>query len=192
MRMGSRRNHDLSYIFLGVTMLASAMLGCTLSGKANGTTSPSQPGGSSGGTCLAGILPGKTTREEVVALLGEPVAVETDGSLETLLYASSIYGQFNSVVIQDNLVRLVSAASSVDDPPAWSAIKKQYGEPAHTTYSNYQQGSMTYIYPDWGLAFIASQAPDLVYIQECFIPITLDEYMNTWGKLLPIEDPFIR
>jgi len=77
-----------------------------------------------------------------------------------------------------------------ENPLAWSAIKAQYGEPAKTTYSNYLQWSMTYIYPDRGLAFVAAEGPDVVFIQECFIPMTLDEYMNTWGKLLPAENPF--
>ncbi|HEY5271207.1 MAG TPA: hypothetical protein VII97_12800 [Anaerolineales bacterium] len=51
---------------------------------------------------------------------------------------------------------------------------------------------MTYIFPDKGLAFLADQAMDVVSIQECFIPMALEDYMKTWGKSLPAEDPFIQ
>lgn len=204
MKTESRRNHDLSFL-LAASMLGLAMLACNLPNLSNnsgqgtptkgsgpGTPSPTQPGSGALAACLAGIFPGATTRDALVALLGEPLAVEPEGNLETLLYASPLGGQFNSIVIQNQVVGLVSIMVSEDNPLAWSAVKAQYGEPVHTAYSNYLQGSMTYIYPDQGLAFVASQGPDVVFIQECFVPMALEDYMNTWGSSLPAEDPFIR
>ena len=204
MKTESRRSHDLPFI-LAATMLVLAMLACNLPTQSNSpdqatpthasgqaTPSPTQPGGAAQAACLAGIFPGTTTRDEVVALLGEPVAVEPEGDLETLLYASPLRGRFNSIVVQNRVVALVSMMVGEDNPLAWSAVKAQYGEPVHTAYSNYLQGSMTYIYPDQGLAFVASEAPDVVFIRECFVPMTLEDYMNTWGSSLPAEDPFTR
>jgi outer membrane protein assembly factor BamE (lipoprotein component of BamABCDE complex) len=204
MKTESRRNHDLS-IFMAASMLVLAMLACNLPAQSNSpgqgtpangsgqfTPNSTQLGSGALGACLAGIFPGTTTRDEVVALLGEPLAVEPEGDLETLLYASPLTRQFNSIVIQNQVVALVSIVMGEDNPLAWSAVKAQYGEPAQTAYSNYLQWSMTYIYPDRGMAFIASEGPDIVFIQECFVPMALEEYMNTWGKSLPTEDPYIR
>jgi hypothetical protein len=215
MKRVSRRSHDLPFI-LAASMLGLAMLACTCnllnqpngqgqgtpthaSGQATPTKRPgqatptsTQPGSAAQAACLAGIFPGTTTRDEVVALLGEPVAVEPEGDLETLLYASPLGGQFNSILVQNQVVGLVSMMVGEDTPLAWSAVKTQYGEPAHTAYSNYLQGSMTYIYPDQGQAFVASQGPDVVFLRECFVPMTLEDYLNTWGKSLPAEDPYIR
>ena len=215
MKTVSRRSHDLSFI-LAAAMLGFAMLACTcnLLNQPNGqgqatpthgsgqgtpthasgqaTPSPTQPGSGAQAACLAGIFPGTTTRDEVVALLGEPLGVEPEGDLETLLYASSLRAHFNSIVIQNQVVALVSMMVGEDNPLAWSAIKAQYGEPAQTTYSNYLQGSMTYIYPDQGLSFVAAQESDVVFIRECFVPMALEDYMNTWGSSLPVEDPYIR
>jgi len=195
MKTVSRRSHDLPF-FLAATMLVLAMLACSLPTQSNspdqGTPTSTQPGSGGQAACLAGIFPGTTTRDEVVALLGEPVAVESEGDLETLLYASLLRGKFNSIVVQNQVVALVSMMVGEDNPLAWSAVKAQYGEPAHTAYSNYLQWSMTYIYPDQGLAFVASQGPDVVFIRECFVPMALEDYMNTWGKSLPVEDPYIR
>jgi len=195
MKTGSRRSHDLSF-FLAATMLVLVMLACNLPNQSNspdqGTPNSTQPGSGALAACLAGIFPGTTTRDEVVALLGEPLAVEPEGDLENMLYASPLRAQFNSIVIQNQVVALVSIMVGEDNPLSWSAVKAQYGEPAHTAYSNYLQWSMTYIYPDRGLAFVAAQGPDVVFIQECFVPMTLEDYMNTWGKSLPAENPFIR
>lgn len=204
MKTESRKNRDLS-IFLAANMLVLAMLACNLPTKSNssdqgtptngldqGTPGPTQQGSGALAACLAGIFPGTTTRDEVVALLGEPLAVEPEGDLETLLYASPLRGQFNSIVLQNQVVALVSIVPGEDNPLAWSAVKAQYGEPAHTAYSNYLQGSMTYIYPDQGLAFVASQESDVVFIRECFVPLPLEDYMNTWGKSLPAENPFTK
>jgi hypothetical protein len=204
MKTESRRSHDLSF-FLAATMLGLAMLACNLPGQSknpgqgtptNGsnqrTPDSSQPGGGDLAACLAGIIPGTTTRDEAVALLGETLAVEPEGDLEYMLYASSLHGRFNSVVIQNQVVVLVSIMVAEDNPLAWSAVKAQYGEPPHTAYSNYMQWSMTYIYPDQGLALVASEAPDVVFIRECYVPMAWEDYMNTWGKSLPTEDPYIR
>jgi hypothetical protein len=206
MKTVSRRSHDMPLIF-GASMLVFAILACArntinrpnpegqgapthVSGQA--TPISTQPGNGRQTACLAGILPGKTTRDEVVALLGEPLAVETEGDLETLLYASPLHAQFNSIVVQNQVVGLVSRLQAQDDPLAWSAVKAQYGEPAHTAYSTYLQGSLTYIYPDQGRAFVASEAQDVVFIQECFVSMALEDYMKTWGSTLPTENPFTR
>jgi outer membrane protein assembly factor BamE (lipoprotein component of BamABCDE complex) len=202
MNTESRRSHDSSF-YLVTTMLVLAMLACSLPAQSNspgqdtpangsgqGSPTSTQAGGGASAACLAGILPGMTTRDEVVALLGEPLAVEPEGDLEYMLYASPFRGKFNSVVIKNQVVVSVSIMVPEDNPLTWSAVKAQYGEPAHTTFSNYLQWSMTYIYPDRGLTFVASEGGDVVYIQECFVPMALEEYMNTWGKLLPTEDPF--
>jgi len=207
------RNHELSVI-LAATMLVFAMLACNIPTQPNGqgqgtpthtsdpgtptytsgpgTPTSTQPGSGAQAACLAGIFPGTTTRDEAVALLGEPLGVVPEGDLETLLYASPLPRQYNSIVVQNQVVALVSVVLGEDNPQAWSAVQAQYGEPAHTTYSNYMEGSMTYIYPDQGLAFVAAQESDAVFIRECFVPMTLADYMSTWGSSLPTEDPFIR
>lgn len=207
------RNHELSVI-LAATMLVFAMLACNIPTQPNsqgqgtptqpsdpgtpthtsgpGTPTSTQPGSGAQAACLAGIFPGTTTRNEAVASLGEPLGVVPDGDFETLLYASPLPRQYNSIVVQNQVVALVSIVLGEDNPQAWSAIKEQYGEPAHTTYNNYMEGSMTYIYPEKGQTFVASAEADSVFIRECFVPMTLEDYMSSWGSSLPTEDPFIR
>jgi hypothetical protein len=203
MRTVFRRNHELS-IILAVTVMVLAMLACgeTTGSDTGGKSTPThgaslgiptpKHSGSAQLDCLEGITPGTTTRTEVVALLGEPLAAKPDGDYETLLYASPLPRQYNSIIVQNQVVVLVSVVLDDGNPLALSAILAQYGKPAQTTYSNYLQGSMTYIYPDKGQAIVASSEVDAVFIRQCFVPMALEEYMNSWGSSLPAEDPFTR
>lgn len=204
MKTVSRRGHDLS-IILAVTVLILAMLACgnttepdtAVKSTPTNESNLSIPGSSQADSspqldCLAGITPGTTKRTEVITLLGEPLAAKPDDEYETLLYASPLPRQYNSIIFQNQVVALVSVVLDEDNPLALSAILAKYGEPAHTTYSNYQQGSMTYIYPDKGQTIVASSDVDAVFIRQCFVPMELEEYMNSWGSSLPGEDPFTK
>jgi hypothetical protein len=202
MKTGSRRSHDLSFL-LAASMLGLAMLACNLRAQSNSpdqgtptkgsgqaTPTSTQPGGEAQADCLAGIFPGTTTRDKVVALLGEPAGTDKSAGVEVLFYPSPVGGVFNSISLQNETVAMLSVILGENNLLKWSTIQEEYGEPIHTTYSNYLQGSMTYIYPDQGLAFVAARGPDVVFIRECFVPMALADYMSTWGSSLPTEDPF--
>ncbi len=140
--------------------------------------------------CLPEIFPGKTTKAEVTALLGDPAAIQQDGGHEALQYASSLRGQYNTVYFQNQVVDWVSLVLAEDNPLTWSAVKTQYGEPAHTAYSDYLQGSQIYAFPEQGLNFTADDKLDIVFIQECFVPMSLEDYMKVYGDFLLQNDPF--
>ena len=168
-------------IVCAVTILVAAMLACNMP----------NPKPASEVVCYQGITPGQTTRADVVALLGDPTRTEQDGANEILLYPSPHPRQFNTINVQDQIVVLLDIIMGDEEAMAFSAIKALYGEPGHIAYTNYLQGSMVYIYPDKGRAFIADENADIVFTKQCFLPMSLDDYLNTWGKDLPSEDPFI-
>lgn len=142
--------------------------------------------------CLAGVTPGETHRTEVITIWGEPDGTRQEGNYEALLYTSHLMGQYHTIYLQNQVVEWVSRVLAEDDPLTWSEIKAQYGEPAHTAYSTYLEGSLIFAFPERGLDFIANPDLDAVFIQECFIPMSLDVYMSTYGDFLPQEDPFTK
>ncbi len=190
MKTAFRNNRSLPVHTAGL-VLAMLMLACNL-GKlpANSNEAPAPSG--SGPECLKGVFPGKTTEDELPAVIGYPLIEETEGDFKYLRYRTTVYGQLNSVTLQNGVAVQVSFIQPEDQPLAWSAVKKQIGEPAHTAYSTYLQGSMVYAYPTQGRAFIADENLDIVFIQECFIPMSLEDYRTTYGDMLPSEDPFTR
>jgi hypothetical protein len=190
MKTESRNNRD-RLIFLAALALTLALLACK-SITIEGFPPMPNPGpdSNSSDSCLKGIFPGKTARIEVLALLGNPLTTQPAGGQETMFYASAIYGQLNSIVVQNEVVTLVSVVQGEDNLLKWSEIKTQYGEPAHTAYTNYSEGSMIFAFPERGLSFIADETMDVVFIRQCFIPMSLDNYMLAYGNFLPAEDPF--
>jgi len=122
-------------------------------------------------------------------LWGDPVATQQEGSYEALKYASPLKGQNNTVYLLNQVVDWVNIVLAEDNPLTWSAVKAQYGEPAYTAYSDYLQGSRNYAFPEQGLNFIADDELDIVFIQECFVPMSLEDYGNAYGIFLPQEDP---
>jgi hypothetical protein len=129
---------------------------------------------------------------EVDALLGPPAAVQQDGDYEARQYASPLPGQYTTVTFQNQVVDWVSVVLAEDGLLTWSDVKKQYGEPAHTAFSDYLQGSQNFAFPEQGLNFVADAELDFVFIQECFTPMSRDDYQKTYGDFLPQEDPFTK
>ena len=141
---------------------------------------------------LKGIFPGKTTREEVIRNLGEPAKSEMEEGMEVLEYPSAHELMPHGVYLKDDVVVLVGAHISEEDDFTVSEVIAKYGEPAKKTYSYYSDGAFTYIYPSRGLALIVNEDLDVVFEEQCFIPMSLEEYMQTWGKDLPLENPYTK
>lgn len=182
-------------LMIVVLALAVASLACSTSGSPTARPAsipPSQTARSASADCLEGVYPGVTTREQVVGSFGEPASAETNESQEMLLYAAREPGQFHTIVLQNNVVGLISVILDEKNPLAWSSVKKQYGSPAITTFSHYLEGTRAFIYPERGQSFVALPDLDTVLARECFAPMTADEFMSSWGKSLPQENPFNR
>lgn len=156
------------------------------------TTQPSTPVDNNQANCLAGVIPGQTNRDEVITLWEEPAATQQEGGYEALQYASHLRGQYHTVYLQNQVVEWVSTVLTEDNPLTWSAVKAQYGEPAHTAYSDYLEGSRNLAFPEQGLNFIADPELDIIFIQECFVPLSLEDYMRAYGDFLPKENPFTK
>ena len=190
MKTGCRSSHEWERLVVAMA-IAAAVLGCSLPGVMAARTPAPAGSAESVAACLEGILPGKTTKNEVVSLLGYPLATEQEQGIEIIQYASAIYGQYNSIDSKNQVVTRATVVQAADKPLRWSEIKAQLGEPAFRAYTNYQQGSMTYAYPDRGRAYIADETMDVVFIQQCFVPMSVADYMTAYGNSMPTEDPFI-
>ncbi|HCS41164.1 MAG TPA: hypothetical protein DIW44_16520 [Anaerolineaceae bacterium] len=143
-------------------------------------------------TCLPGIVPGKTSRAEITQLMGEPVSSDLaeDGS-DILFYPSAVEEVPDTILIRQDIVEIASALNrdiSVD----LASIQEKFGEPEQITYSYFSQGTYTYLYPQKGFTLVAEPEGGQVYWSECFISMSLEDYLARLGSSLPFEDPYIR
>ncbi len=142
--------------------------------------------------CLPEIVPGETSREDVLRLMGEPLASEIaeDGS-ETLSFTSDVEFIPNAVLIMEDIAQSTSALNR-DESLTLPAIQEKFGEAEEITYSYFSQGTLTYLYPQQGFAVIAEPEGGQVYWMECYVPMYLEDYMSGFGSALPMEDPYNR
>jgi hypothetical protein len=142
--------------------------------------------------CFTGIFPGQTSREAVLAQMGEPTATQSNGSYEALQYATRRKGQYHTIVLLDQILVRVSEVMDEDYLLTWSAVRAKYGEPAYTSFSDYIEGNRYYAFPEKGIRVIANPYWDMVFVQECYETMSLDQYLNAYGDSLLQEDPFTK
>ena len=142
--------------------------------------------------CLPEIVPGETSREDVLRLMGEPLASEiTEDGSEILTFASDVELIPNAVFLMEDIAQSTSALNR-DENTTLTTIQEKFGEAEETTYSYFSQGTLTYLYPQQGFAVVAEPEGGQVYWMECFVPMYLEDYMTGFGSALPMEDPYIR
>lgn len=198
-----------SSLLLALSLILLALTACNLGASASPTdpppvdeptaevAAPVEPTTSAVSTaivCFPGIVPGQTTRDEVIAVLGEPDGINPAGeempaSLESLAYPSSVEGLNDVVLLQDGKVLLAGKGLDSDSLTV-RKVKELYGEPEQITFSYFMMEALTYLYPSKGLSFIVQPEGDLVLYQQCVAPMPLEQYMSTWGASLPLEDPY--
>lgn len=142
--------------------------------------------------CFKGIQAGLTTKDQVINLLGQPLGSESTTDYENLLYPSPLNSQFNSLIIQNNLVVRADRIVAANNALKFSEVKKLHGVAPYTAYSAYQHWAKIYLYPTQGLAFVANENLDTVFIQQCFTPMTFEKYQSAWGEELFTKDPFLK
>lgn len=197
MKMASRKSNKLLEVFVGIFILTIS-LACSISYTPKTQIQPTtqiQPiteVSTLKADCIDGIFPGKSSKQDVISVLGEPLEIGQNGSFDNLIFNSPINGLYNEIVLQNQAVSQVSIILAEGDPLTWSSVKEQYGDPAYTSYSTFLQSSRFYIYPEQGISFTADEEMDIVFIKECFIPMSLDNYLKFYGASLLAEDPFIQ
>ena len=197
---------SLKMIFLILGMIATT-LACRLTSQMNETpdeVSPSEPQeaqplnfnstqeSEDNGSCLPGILLGKSDRAAVIAALGEPVYASEENSFEVLEFDSGARGQPNVVYLQDGLAILVRKVFTETETLDWSVLQVELGQPSFTAYSDYAAGSLFFAYPEQGVRVIVNPDLDVVFLKECFPPMTLDAFIQSKGHYHPQENPFTK
>jgi len=143
-----------------------------------------------------GITPGKTTRAQVLQVLGAPNTVKTWEDLEVFRYYHVDDPRHfplvhDKVVLHDGIVQmlLIHVENEADFPPL--DLHRAEKEVVYGGSPNLDKG---FLYPQWGILVLANQAtidgPYTWSYVQFFVPMSLPQYMATWGQYYPRDDPF--
>lgn len=126
-----------------------------------------------------------TTKDKVIARLGNSSATNTQGDLTALVY-SSLDASNPDVYIFDATNKLIyyrlSPSSIPQEYKTPEVFTKAYGNPEVILESNVALYSSRLFYPRDGFTLVADNYSDTVLGFEQFKPILLEEYLDSWGK----------
>ncbi|MFC1846327.1 hypothetical protein ACFLYM_02795 [Chloroflexota bacterium] len=138
------------------------------------------------------LSPGMSTKEDVISKLGEPQTVEISEDGEILGYPTQNESMPNYVVMKGGVVQYTTMILPADERECLAEIVQKYGEPEKITYSSFSHETKTYVYATQGITLIVNKNAGKIYEKKCYTPMSLDEYMRTLGKNLPLKNPYIR
>jgi hypothetical protein len=139
-------------------------------------------GGGIAPASLEKLIPGKTTRSEVLSVLGQPKQDIQGTTNETLIYGATSKTLSHQIIIEGGVVTMVKEMISYGDTEKVSDITKVYGL---STFSLYGQGSeggsKLYVYPDKGIAYIGMPQFDTLEEIWHFEPTTVENFKAKWA-----------
>lgn len=132
-----------------------------------------------------GVVPGETSTDSLLKNLGAPQSQKQAGDQTLLEYPRPGLARPNEVIVENNTVELVKEKVS---GKKLSGFKAQYGEPEGEYWGPEKEaGFKVFVYPQTGLAVVASLGDGAVLEVWYFKPTTLNQFLATWGKDLNTE-----
>lgn len=139
-----------------------------------------------------GIIPGKTTKTEVVGKLGSPQEDIPEPFGQSLIYPSGIKALPNTVIYDKTtnvvLGTLVSVSDENQAKQYYQEMQKM-GKPEKVTYGTYLQFSKIYIFASKGITYSANENTKMVDGFQYYVPTKLDNYLSQFGKFFSDQNP---
>lgn len=141
--------------------------------------SPPPPPLPTAGASYKSLVPGVSTKDEVVARLGVPLN-DTDSAV--LNYKSTNPNLPHNVSIEGNIAVFIKEQVTLEDKITKEGLIRLYGQPPEELYGPYSvNGFNLYVYPDKGVAFLGHVTGSGVLEIWYFPPTTIDVFLQTWG-----------
>jgi len=129
-----------------------------------------------------GLTPGKSSREELLNSLGNPVKETQDGNTRTLEYLSRNPNYNNQFLTTGNTLSFIKTYITPDDNLSITDIEKKYGENQQVLYgSGSISGFDLYVYPDKGVAYIGNKQTDDVLEVWYFSPTDFENFQSLYA-----------
>ena len=140
-----------------------------------------------------GIIPGKTTKDEVISKLGKPQEEETRSFGSVLLYDSGIKALPNTIIYNPGTGKvegtLVAVSASKQGQSLYNQMKS-LGKPGKIMYSRLYQGAKVYIFASKGITYSADDSQKVIDSYHIYSPTSLTNYLSEYGKYYSENDPF--
>lgn len=131
------------------------------------------------GEAWSEILPGKSTKEDVVKKLGEPIST-TENSL---LYKSTSATRNNQITLNANQVELVKQMVTPQDKITTQTLIQKYGIGTNVLYGpDSPNGINLFVYVNRGFAYLGNPITESVIEIWYYPPTTLENFNNKYAQ----------
>lgn len=131
-------------------------------------------------TTYKSIIPGKTTKEEVLDIMGKPLSEKQEGEYLVLTFKSDIEPRPHIVKLKDNIVDIFIEAVLMNKSPM--QVFDSYGEAPNKLYAHFVKGSRTlFIYPEDGIAFMGYDGNSVDMLEMWYFkPMPFEEFRKLY------------
>ncbi len=131
---------------------------------------------------LSNIIPGSSTKNDVVSKLGNPISEKTQGAFTISEFKSDSPTRNNEITFQNNKVEFFKRVIVYGQPLKIKDVIKIYGNTNVILYgTDSVAGFYLFVYPDKGIAYLGNNnTGDLLEIWY-FAPTTLESFQNNWA-----------
>ena len=129
------------------------------------------------------LIPGKSTKNEIVEILGTPKKESVSGNNNTLLeYDSDSAVYNNQITLSGDVVDIIKEVVTLKNPKYAQDIKKVRGDPKYFLYgSDSYAGFNLYIYPEDGIAYLGNPHTGLLLEIWYFPSTTFDLFKEKYA-----------
>ena len=124
------------------------------------------------------VLPGKTTTEEALQLLGQAQTSSVSGDTTTLFYPTNNQYWNNQVVTHQNIVQFIKEKIFPIQEGSFSRRKQSFfSTPIRLFGPDSNIGIFLYVFLDKGTALLANPTTDTTYEQWYFPPLDIQTFL---------------
>jgi len=180
--MNMFKNRFLKIITIFLFLLSLTFIVFNIYRSSKEVVTPQNQNVSNQAVDLSWVLPGKTSKDEVISKLGTPIKDDLTTNNETLYYNSTSKTRNNQIILEDESVVLVKEMISYLDSKKVSSITTSYGISTDSLFGpDSAGGNKLYIYPDKGIAYIGDPKFDTLEEIWYFVPTSIEKFKETWA-----------
>lgn len=139
------------------------------------------------------IIPGETTKTEVIKKLGNPLEDKIESFGQVMTYDSGIKALPNTIIYDKKTGKVVGTLVTVTDKVQAEKLYQEMlklGKPEKVMYSTLLQFSRIYIFAQKGITYSVNEELKRVDGLHCYPPTTLTNYLSEYGKYYSEESKF--
>lgn len=138
------------------------------------------------GVDYKGLIPGKTSEDEVINKLGIPMKESREENIKILEYKSTNPNYNNIAKVENNTLSFFKEIVTPDDNIKITDINQKYGNYEKVLYpSGSETGFNLYVYPSKGIAYMGHQLSGIITEIWFFPPTSFEEFRKLYAPDYP-------